>query len=49
MDENDRLNYRLGNQSNAGATVLHIDKMTNELIERVSFVSNDYLGFSQHV
>ena len=24
MDDNDRLNYRLGNQSNAGATVLHI-------------------------
>ncbi|HRP91113.1 MAG TPA: aminotransferase class I/II-fold pyridoxal phosphate-dependent enzyme [Edaphocola sp.] len=48
MDDNDRLNYRLGNQSNAGATVLHIDKKTKELKERVSFVSNDYLGFSQH-
>lgn len=48
MDENDRLNYRLSNQSNAGATVLHLDKKTNELKERVSFVSNDYLGFSQH-
>src|SRR5690606_580102 len=48
MESNDRLHYRFSNQSNAGATVQHYQQKTGVLLERISFVSNDYLGFSQH-
>lgn len=47
MKEWDRLNYRLINYNAAGATVQHKDEQ-GKLRECVSFVSNDYLGFSQH-
>ncbi|RQO30987.1 2-amino-3-ketobutyrate CoA ligase [Taibaiella sp. KBW10] len=47
MKQKDRLNYRLINYNSAGATVQHKDAAGN-IKECVSFVSNDYLGFSQH-
>lgn len=48
MDKNHRLHYRFSNQSNAGASVKHIQQSTGKIVDRISFVSNDYLGFSQH-
>ncbi|MDP3467562.1 MAG: aminotransferase class I/II-fold pyridoxal phosphate-dependent enzyme [Daejeonella sp.] len=48
LDDNGRLNYRLVSSSGCGPEMNVLTKDHSKARKMVSFVSNDYLGFTQH-
>lgn len=48
LQRNEHSNYRIVSKCGSGAVIPLIDPYTNEDQNCISFVSNDYLGFSKH-